>query len=103
MWIRQLAPATSEMYGPSRMVIIYTIAGVFGFTASTLAQAFAPALAGGALWTMGASAPIFGLLGALIYYGRRGGSSLISSQAKSWAVMLFVLGFIMPGVDNWAH
>src|SRR5213080_518845 len=23
MWIRQLAPATSEMYGPSRMVIIY--------------------------------------------------------------------------------
>ena len=32
MWIRQLAPATSEMYGASRMVIIYTIAGVAGRT-----------------------------------------------------------------------
>jgi membrane associated rhomboid family serine protease len=103
MWIRQLAPATSEIYGPSRMVIIYTIAGVVGFTASTLAQGFAPALAGGSLFTLGASAPIFGLLGALIYYGRRGGSSAVSSQAKSWALTLFVIGFIMPGVDNWAH
>ena len=36
MWIRQLAPAASEMYGPSRMVIIYTLAGVTGFAASTL-------------------------------------------------------------------
>ena len=104
MWIRQLAPATSEMYGPSRMVIIYTIAGVVGFAASTFAGAFVhiPFL-GGAGFTVGASAPIFGLLGALIYYGRRTGSSIVGDQAKSWAVMLFIFGFIMPGVDNWAH
>jgi rhomboid protease GluP len=102
MWIRQLAPATSELYGPSRMVIIYTIAGITGFTASTLAGAFVPIL-GGAGFTVGASAPLFGLLGALIHYGRRGGSSLVGDQAKSWAVTLFVIGFIMPGVDNWAH
>ena len=42
MWIRQLAPPTSEMYGASRMIIIYTIAGIIGFTASTLAGAFVP-------------------------------------------------------------
>src|SRR5262249_15248671 len=67
MWIRQLAPPTSEMYGPSRMIIIYTIAGIIGFTASTLAGAFIrlPIL-GGAGFTVGASAPIFGLLGALV-------------------------------------
>jgi rhomboid protease GluP len=103
MWIRQLAPATSETYGPSRMVIIYTLAGVTGFTASTLAAAFVPVLGGSAGFTVGASAPIFGLLGALIYYGRRTGSSMIGDQAKSWAVALFIFGFIFPGVDNWAH
>jgi rhomboid protease GluP len=102
MWIRQLAPATSEMYGASRMVIIYTIAGITGFAASTLAAVFIPFL-GGAGFTVGASAPIFGLLGALIYYGKRSGSSMVSSQAKSWAVTMFIFGFIMPGVDNWAH
>ena len=102
MWIRQLAPPTSEMYGPSRMVIIYTIAGITGFTASTMAGAFFPVL-GGAGFTVGASAPIFGLLAALVYYGRRTGSSMVGDQAKSWALTLFVFGFIMPGIDNWAH
>ena len=102
MWIRQLAPPTSEMYGPSRMVIIYTIAGITGFTASTMAGAFLPVL-GGAGFTVGASAPIFGLLAALVYYGRRTGSSMVGDQAKSWALTLFVFGFIMPGIDNWAH
>jgi rhomboid protease GluP len=105
MWIRQLAPPTSEMYGASRMIIIYTIAGVLGFTASTLAGVLIPfPIIGGARGiTMGASAPIFGLLGALMYYGRRTGSSIVGNQAKSWAVTLFIFGFIMPGVDNWAH
>ena len=105
MWVRQLAPATSEMYGASRMVIIYTVAGVAGFTASTVMGGMfvLPAFLVGAGFTVGASAPIFGLLGALIHYGKRGGSSLIGDQAKSWAVMLFIFGFIMPGVDNWAH
>src|SRR6266581_3710317 len=36
MWVRQLAPATSEMYGARRMVIIYTVAGIAGFAASTV-------------------------------------------------------------------
>jgi rhomboid protease GluP len=38
-----------------------------------------------------------------MHYGRRTGSSMVGDQAKSWAVMLFIFGFIMPGVDNWAH
>ena len=102
MWIRQLAPATSEMYGASRMVIIYTIAGVTGFAASTLSRAYLPFLGGGD-FTVGASAPIFGLLGALVYYGRRTGSSIVGDQAKSWAIALFIFGFIFRGIDNWAH
>ena len=37
MWVRQLAPATADIYGPGRMVIIYTIAGVVGFAVSSTA------------------------------------------------------------------
>ena len=102
MWIRQLAPATSEMYGASRMVIIYTIAGVTGFAASTLFGPFIPLLGGGG-YTVGASAAIFGLLGALIFYGRRTGSSAVGDQAKSWAVAVLIFGFILRGTDNLAH
>ena len=28
---------------------------------------------------------------------------MVGDQAKSWALTLFVFGFIMPGIDNWAH
>lgn len=105
MWVRQLAPATAELYGPGRMIIIYTAAGVAGFALSSFAGAFVPGflfLRGGQ-FTVGASAAIFGLLGALVYYGRRGGSSHIGSQAMSYAMILGLFGFIMPGVDNYAH
>jgi rhomboid protease GluP len=53
--------------------------------------------------TVGASAAIFGLLGALVYYGNRGGSSMIRSEALGYAVTLGIMGFILPGVDNYAH
>ena len=105
MWVRQLAPATAELYGPARMVLIYTAAGACGFGLSSVAGAFFPSLpflSGGRL-TVGASAPIFGLLGALVYYGRRSGSSMVGSQALSYALMLGLFGFVMPGVDNYAH
>jgi rhomboid protease GluP len=105
MWVRQLAPATADLYGPGRMVIIYTAAGVAGFALSSFAGAYLPDLffLRGGQFTVGASASIFGLLGALVYYGRRGGSSMVGSQALSYALMLGVFGFIMPGIDNYAH
>jgi rhomboid protease GluP len=107
LWIRQLAPAVGELYGPGRMVIIYTAAGVIGFLASSIAGqtlGFIPiALLHGGVLTLGASASIFGLLGALVYYGRRTGSRAVGAQAWNWAVIVFVLGLIMPGIDNWAH
>jgi rhomboid protease GluP len=106
MWIRQLGPATADLYGPGRMIIIYTVAGASGFVLTTAAAYFLwflPWPLSGASLTVGASAPIFGLLGALVYYGRRGGSSLIRAEAMGYATVLFVMGFIFPGVDNYAH
>jgi rhomboid protease GluP len=105
MWVRDLAPATARLYGPGRTAILYVVSGVCGFTASTLAfmvPALPPFLRG-AGFTVGASAPIFGLVGALLYYGRRGGSSHIGQQAKSLTITMLLFGFVMPGVDNWAH
>jgi len=108
LWIRQLAPPVAEMYGPGRMVIVYTIAGVVGFTVTSVASYLfrslpLPWFLQGATNTVGASASIFGLLGALVYYGRRTGSRLVHGQAMSMALTMFVFGLIMPGVDNYAH
>ena len=85
MWVRQLGPGVAELYGPGRMVIIYTAAGVVGFTFSSLAGQFIGGLPliGGASLTVGASAPIFGLLGALVDYGRRTGSRHVSQTGGS--------------------
>lgn len=106
LWVRQLAPETAEAYGPARMVIIYTLSGVCGFLASSMVGHylyFLPSFLGGARFTVGASAPIFGLLGAIVHYGRRRGSSAVGRQALSYAVVLGLFGFVMPGIDNWAH
>ena len=42
-------------------------------------------------------------MAAAIAYGRRAGSQLFTRQFLQWAVLLFIMGFVMPGVDNWAH
>ena len=107
MWVRDLAPAAARLYGPGRAVIIYTVSSVTGFLLSSTVGHFLPGLPlmlhGAVGITVGASAPIFGLLGALLHYGRRGGSSLVGQQAKGLAIAMLLFGFVMPGVDNWAH
>ena len=107
LWVRDLGPATADVIGPSRTVIIYTVAGVCGFLLSSVTGYFLGwlplPLLHGAAFTIGASASIFGLLGALVHYGRTSGSSFIHGQALRYAVILFIFGLIMPGVDNYAH
>jgi rhomboid protease GluP len=105
MWVRQLGPVCAELFGPGRMVIIYTVAGVTGFAASSFAWLFfgrIPIL-GGAGFTVGASAAIFGLLGAIVLYGQRSGSSMAKREGLQYALMMGMFGLIMPGIDNWAH
>ncbi len=105
MWVRDLAPALIDLIGIPRTIIIYIVAGVCGFVLSS-AMPLSPIpipLFGGAPLTLGASASILGLLGALLHYGRKSGSSLIHSTALNYVLILFVMGFMMPGVDNTAH
>jgi len=106
LWLRQLAPAVANLFGPGRMIIIYTLAGIGGSLLSSVAGQylrFLPHFLQGAQLTVGASAAIFGLLGAMVAYGKRTGSTSIGSQAWGYAVVLFVFGVLMPGVDNFAH
>lgn len=94
LWIRQLLPATARLYGVGKMLLIYVVSGTIGFILSTLS---------GHQLTLGASAAVFGLLAALVVYGRRTGNTAMGQQVWMWAVILFMLGFVMRGVDNFAH
>lgn len=104
MAVRQLAPAIANLYGPGRMIIIYVIAGIVGFTLSSVAIFFPqlPFLSAGA-FTAGASASISGLIGAVLAYGHRSGSSAARSYAMQSVIMLLMMGFFIRGIDNYAH
>ena len=106
MAVRNVAPIVSEFYGASRMIIIYVVGGVTGFAVSTFVGAyltFLPSFLAGASYTVGASASISGLIGAVFYYGHRTGSRGVSDQARLWILSFLVMGFLFPGIDNWAH
>jgi rhomboid protease GluP len=97
LWLRRTGAWVEELYGASRFIIIYTFAGLVGSATSVLA---------GTPLFVGASGAIFGLFGALIFYGRhRGGTfgSAIFRQVAILAVISFGFGLIMPNVDNWGH
>ncbi|HWI18538.1 MAG TPA: rhomboid family intramembrane serine protease [Vicinamibacterales bacterium] len=102
LWIRQLGPEIANMYGAGRMVIIFTVAGVAGFTLSSVMGLFTIPFFGAGI-TVGASASIFGFLGALVHYGRRTGSSHAKQAGLQYALFMGIMGFIFPGVDNAAH
>ncbi len=101
--IRQLGPEIANLYGPGRMVIIYTMSSVAGFTLSSVLGLF-PIPFFGAPLTVGASAEIFGFLGALVHFGKRSGSSHIGQAGMQYALFIGIMGFIPGfGVDNAAH
>lgn len=97
LWVRQLAPAVEQLFGRARLVVIYTAAGVLGFALSNLV---------GIRFTLGASGAVFGLLGAMVAYGRtRGGAFGVAvlRQYGQWALFIFIASFFLAGVNNWGH
>lgn len=97
LWLRQLGHMVEHLFGTSRTFLIFTIAGVLGFFVSDFV---------GIPFTVGASGSIFGLLGALVYYGRKRGGTFgaaIYRQVGTWTIILFIFGFLMPAVNNLAH
>lgn len=97
MALSQLASFVLAEYGFYRFIGIYILSGVAGFFISLLA---------GIPFTIGASASICGLIGAILYFGKsRGGfyGENIFRQAMGWVVGLVLFGLILPGINNWAH
>lgn len=97
MALKQIGPWVIQEYGISRMFIIYTSGGICGYVVSYLA---------GIPFTIGASAAVCSLIGALLYYGRsRGGTygSAVYREVSGWVISLVLFGLIMPGINNWAH
>jgi rhomboid protease GluP len=95
--LAQLGPFVLSAFGAGRFLIIYILSGIAGFVLSYMA---------GVPLTIGASAGICGLIGAILYYGKsRGGyfGDAIYKQAIGWVIGLLVFGFIVPGINNWAH
>ena len=94
---RQLSAVVVREYGTRRMFAIYTLSGVAGFLVSYLA---------GVALTIGASAGVCGLVGAILYYGKsRGGAygTALYKQVSMWVIIMFVFGFVVPGINNWGH
>jgi rhomboid protease GluP len=95
--LRYVGYIAVEEYGAYRTFIIYTLGGIVGFLVSYLV---------GVPLTIGASAAICSLMGAIIYFGKsRGGAygQIIFRQIGGWAIGIFLFGLLVPGIDTWAH
>jgi rhomboid protease GluP len=111
MNIRPLVGAVENIFGVGRTIIIYTLSSVIGFAttstiyylAATGPLSFLPSFLSGAPLTVGASASICGMLGALLAYGRRSGQVHLERWAWNTIAAVVVMGFLLPFIDNWAH
>lgn len=86
------------LYGKWKYLIIYILSGICG---SILSLAF-----NSNTISAGASGAIFGLLGALLYFGyyyRTYLGATIKSSVLPVIILNLVIGFLNPGIDNSAH
>ena len=94
MSLYNLGPIAEDMFGTSRFLVFYLATGVCGFAASTM-------------WSdglsIGASASICGLIGAMYGFSRRNFNSHLQSVAKRWIIAIAIFGFLFPAIDNAAH
>jgi rhomboid protease GluP len=89
-----LGSHAEQVYGTARFLVIYLLSSVFGFVASLY---WSP------VTSIGASAAACGLIGAMMAYGYRTGSSMTSFYVR-WILLIAVIG-LLPGfnIDNAAH
>jgi rhomboid protease GluP len=93
-----LGATVEELFGTSRMIAIYFVSTITGFLASCFWSAGL---------SVGASAGIFGLIGAMIALGMQHRSAMgdaIRSMYMRWAIYMLLFGLLpFLRVDNAAH
>src|SRR2546425_172826 len=78
-------------------VVTFTVSGATGFLASNWF---------GHPFTIGASGAVFGLLGAIVAFGKKRGGTfgvMVLRQYGYMALLMFVLSYFMRAVNNAAH
>ena len=87
-----------DFFGKWKYIIIYLFSGICGGLLSIgLNQN---------VISVGASGAIFGLFGALIYFGytyRGYVGAIIKSQIVPIVIYNLIIGFFIPGIDMWGH
>ena len=86
-----------EIFGPYRFIVVYFCATVLGFLASTFWSSAV---------SIGASAGLMGLIGAMIALGMMHRSALgsaIRTMYVRWAIYVLLIGLVISGTDNAAH
>jgi rhomboid protease GluP len=92
-----LGAQVEAIYGAARMWVIYFLATVAGFFTSAMFSLHI---------SIGASAGICGLLGAMIALGVRHRNPMgnaIRGMYVRWAAYMLIFGLIVSGIDNYAH
>lgn len=92
-----LGTPVEKIYGSTRFLIIYMLAGIGGGLASFAFTSNVSA---------GASGALFGLFGALLFFGIMNQKLFFQTMGKGIIVIIginLVFGFLVPQVDNSAH
>jgi len=85
-------------FGKWKFIIIYVLSGIAG---GMLSAAIAPGTT-----SVGASGAIFGLLGAMLYFGfhyRAYFGQAVKMQILPVIAINLAIGFLLPNIDNWCH
>ena len=96
MVLLDIGPTLEELYGSPRYLFLYVFTGMFSFVVSALFGHLA----------VGASGALMGLIGLMLAITtKRGGvhMKVMRSRLLTWVVIIFLIGFSLPGVDNAAH
>lgn len=92
-----IGPQIESFYGKIKYLLIYLSSAIFGSLLSTL---FSTGI------SAGASGAIFGLMGAMVYFGyhyRVYLDGVLKSQIIPLIIVNLALGFMLSGIDNAAH
>lgn len=93
-----LGSQLESFLGKAKYIVIYLVSAIFG---SLFSMTF-----NGDTASIGASGAVFGLMGALLYFGyhyRVYLGNVIKSQILPLVVINLLIGFLTTGVDNAAH
>ena len=116
LWVRDLGPMAEKFFSPHKMILIYLLSGIGGNYLAVNLPYIAQSLPGILVRMLqiptensaviGASGAVFGLMGAIIAFGRKSGGfwgKQIAKQLGTWALLMIILGFIIPRVSNAGH